>query len=269
MDFNLSAALNSTPVTQVRFFDSIDSTNTYALRWLEEDAPDFSLVIADEQTRGRGRFDRRWVTKPASSLAFSLVLRPPPPFNERVALYAPLCALAIHDAVKRQLQLRTEIKWPNDSLVGRKKFGGVLVEALWDGGKLLGLVLGIGINVNQGSVPDSTFQSFPATCLEAAVGHPVERYLLLQNVLNAVNSWRSQMGSAAFMAQWQANLAFRGEWVSLERSTKPLIIGKIKGIDDFGRLLLLNENDEEMAVEVGDVHLRPAFTPDQGVQHAG
>ena len=81
--------LRHTPVTEFRYFESIGSTNDEALSWADQDAPDFALVLADEQTKGRGRFERRWVTNPGSSLAFSLILHPLASEKDQLSLILP------------------------------------------------------------------------------------------------------------------------------------------------------------------------------------
>lgn len=261
-------SLARTNVRQYRYFDSIESTNNEALRWAESGAPDFSLVIANEQIKGRGRFDRRWVTRPGTSLAFSLILQPTEREKQNLALFSPLCGIAVFEAVTSFLHLDAEIKWPNDVLYKRKKFCGILVEAVWNGSNLRGIVLGIGINISPDSVPADEDQNFPVTCLETAAGHPVDRYRILQHVLNATDKWRVQIGSPEFMALWAEHLAFKDEWVRIEHSEKSSIIGKVKGIDHLGRLVLADQDGTETSVETGDVHLRPETPDDPGGLHA-
>lgn len=265
---DLENTLNGTAVTEWRYFDSIGSTNTEALAWAASGAPDFSLVIADEQTSGRGRYNRRWVTLPGSSLAFSLILQPTPLELPRIALFAPLCGIAVHEAVSRALHLSPQIKWPNDMLLDGQKFCGILVESSWQGSLPGAVIAGIGININRGSVPPPEQQGFPATCLEAAAKHPVNRYTILKEVLLALDNWRGQLGSAAFMQRWQDHLAFKDQWVRIENCEKNAIIGKIKGINDSGQLLLTAETGEIIAVTIGDVHLRLMRSNDPGGNNA-
>jgi len=258
MEINtLNEILAGTPVREFRYFDSIGSTNDEALLWSDAGASDLSLVIADEQTKGRGRFERRWVTNPASALAFSLILQPTPEERTQLALFAPLCGIALRDTLETQLGLQAEIKWPNDVLLDRRKTAGILVEANWSGEKMSGIVLGIGVNVSRESIPPVDFQQFPATCLEEHSSSPVDRYLLLKGILNAIATWRVQLGAPAFFEAWQRNLAFKGELVRIEDSQKTSIIGRVKGIDTRGRLVLTLDNGMEKDFEVGDVHVRP------------
>lgn len=257
MDNNtLRRKLNRVPLSDLRAFDSIGSTNDEALEWVDQGAPDFSLVIADEQTKGRGRFDRKWVTKPGSSLAFSLILIPTEAEKEKISLFAPLCGIAVWQALWDQFNLTAEIKWPNDILLNRQKCAGILVEAAWKGNDIRGVVLGIGINISPASIPPMEHQMFPPICIETALGEPVDRLDLLAAVLNAIHEWRPLLGSQAFFNYWQEHLAFKGESVRIEQSPKPSIIGVVKGIDNTGRLLLTLPDGKEKAISIGDVHLR-------------
>lgn len=269
MEKRLLPALTGTRITGFRYFDTIDSTNDEALRWIANGAPDFSLVIANEQTKGRGRFDRRWVTKSGTALAFTLILTNILPDPRLIPFFSPLGGIAVQEAVQDLLGLDALIKWPNDVLIDGRKFCGILVEAAWQGARLQGVVMGIGINVSPGSIPDPAQQSFPAVCLETAFGQPVDRVELLKAVINAVDKWRGELGTAAFMQRWEEKLAFKGEWVRIEHSEKPSIIGKVKGIDGSGRLVLIQEDGTETRFEIGDVHLRPDAHNTAGGLHAG
>ena len=265
MEINaLNEILAATPAREYRYFDSIGSTNDEALRWCDDGAADFSLVIAEEQTKGRGRFERRWVTRLGCALAFSLILQPTPEERKKLALFAPLCGLALRDTLESQLGLQAEIKWPNDVLLGRRKTAGILVEANWSGDNMSGIVLGIGVNVSPGSIPPVGSQQFPATCLEEHCNPPVDRYQLLQGILNAIAAWRAEFGSPAFFEAWQRYLAFKGELVRIEDSQKTSIIGIVKGIDTRGHLLLTLDNGTEKDFEAGDIHLRPVETQGTG-----
>ncbi len=267
-DTDLTRLLSDTGVTNLRHFETIGSTNTEALNWAESGALDFSLVIAEEQTSGRGRFDRNWVTQRGSSLAFSLILCPSEAEKSTIALLAPLCGIAVQSAVATVAQLEAEIKWPNDVLINRKKFCGILVEAAWREGQLRGVVLGIGINVNVGSVPPNASNSFPATCLQEAAGKPIDRFALLHEILLAIGHWRSKLGTDDFIERWQRKLAFKDEWVRVEHADKSPTIGKVAGISPSGELVLLDENGAKINVMTGDVRLRPMTHNNDGVQHA-
>ncbi len=253
----LEQALKGTPVSAFRFFPSIGSTNAEALAWASEGAADFSVVFAEEQTQGRGRFNRRWHTLPGTALAVSIILRPTPAETANLVLFSPLCGLAVADAVQQQTGLQPEVKWPNDVLVNRKKVCGILVESSWTGGQAGAVVLGIGLNTNRGSIPPPDDQRFPASSLEEELGAPIDRLQTLKLLLNALHAWRPRLGTPEFFHAWQQKLAFVGETVRIEHSEKSSIIGIEKGINAHGHLVLVTDSGKEVSFEIGDVHLRP------------
>lgn len=249
------------PVPEIRFFESIGSTNDEALRWASEGAADGSLVAADQQTRGRGRFNRRWVTRAGAALAFSLILHPSAQEQKHLGLFSPLGALAICRALEQTLGLQPQIKWPNDVLLNQRKAAGILVEAAWLGERLQGIVTGIGVNVSAEAVPPDDQVLFPAISVEQAAGQKVDRVRLLQAILQALFYWRPQIGSSAFHQAWEDRLAFKGEWVRVEAGGESApdrspITGQVVGIDPAGNLQLRTAENEIRSVAVGDVHLR-------------
>jgi len=137
----LEKQLQGRSLGAIRYFDSITSTNDEAANWIKTDAPDVALVVADEQTAGRGRSGRKWHTPAGSALAFSLVLRSEEQINQllkyqNTARLNGLGALAVCQALQNKYELTAQIKWPNDILVQGKKVSGVLAEAHWIGNKL-------------------------------------------------------------------------------------------------------------------------------------
>src|SRR5512147_2731704 len=128
----LKKALLKLPLGDVRYFDSIGSTNNEALAWAAGGARDMSLVIADEQMAGRGRLDRKWYTPKGTALAFSLILRPTAEEKPFLTRIVGLAALAVADALRTR-GLVVLIKWPNDVLLEGRKVAGILVESVWSG----------------------------------------------------------------------------------------------------------------------------------------
>src|SRR5258708_20494398 len=122
----LQAALRDIPLGGLRFFESIGSTNDEALAWSTDGARDMSLVVADEQTSGRGRSGRRWFTPPGTALALSLILRPTAGEQNYPARMTGLAALVLVDALRNH-RLQARIKWPNDILLDPQKTARILV----------------------------------------------------------------------------------------------------------------------------------------------
>ena len=176
----LDQALTGTPFYgKLRYFPSIASTNTLAMREADNGMPDGTVYFADEQTAGRGRGAHSWHSAPGSGLYVSILLRP------RLApadvLWLSLAAgLAVHTAIQQVTQLQPDIRWPNDLLFGTKKFGGILTELNAEVTRVRHAVIGIGINVHQ--------EEFPADLAPLATSLAIEsgRHWPRQELLTAL-----------------------------------------------------------------------------------
>jgi len=143
----IEAAVHGGLGRPVRFFDAIGSTNDEAWGWARRGAPEGALVVADHQTRGRGRWDRDWIDRPGSSLMFSLILRPPPDL-EAAGLLTTAGGLACAEAVEAVSGLKAGVKWPNDVTVDGRKMAGLLVESATRGDRVEVAVVGCGVNLH-------------------------------------------------------------------------------------------------------------------------
>jgi BirA family transcriptional regulator, biotin operon repressor / biotin---[acetyl-CoA-carboxylase] ligase len=252
----LKRALSKLPLGDVKYFDSVGSTNNEALAWATNDAKDLSLVIADEQTAGRGRLDRKWFTPKGTALAFSLIMRPSKEEKPYLTRMVGLAALAVVDALSTR-SLVAQVKWPNDVLLNGHKVAGILVESVWSGEEVDCLVIGIGVNALQGAVPPAKLLQFPATSLEESLGPEVEREEILQDILAAIIALRPHLGTDSFITAWEKALAFRGEMVQVEEGNGNSITGKLVGLESDGSLRLNDEQGNAVTVRFGDVRLRP------------
>jgi BirA family biotin operon repressor/biotin-[acetyl-CoA-carboxylase] ligase len=253
---DLKKALSKLPLGEIRYFDSIGSTNNEALAWATSDAKDLSLVIADEQTAGRGRLDRKWYTPKGTALAFSLIFRPTKDEKPYLSRIVGLAALAIVDAL-RMRGLVAQIKWPNDVLLHGRKVAGVLVESVWSGEEVDCVVIGVGINVLKGAVPSADLLQFPATSLEQALGPNPEPEKILHDIVARIIALRSQLGTDSLIASWENALAFRGEPVEVQGGNGTSFTGKLLGLEPDGSLRLGVEDGKSVTVRFGDVRLRP------------
>ena len=252
----LKKALAKLPLGDVRYFDSIGSTNNEALAWATGGAKDLSLVIADEQTAGRGRLDRKWFTPKGTALAVSLILRLTPAEKPYLTRVVGLAALAVADALRTR-GLNAQIKWPNDVLLNGRKLTGILVESVWSGEDVDCVVVGIGMNVLKEAVPSADLLLFPATSLEEVLGSTVQREIVLHDILAGIIALRPHLGSDAFIASWEKVLAFRGEQVQAEQGDGSMLTGKLLGLEPDGSLKLSDETGNSITVRFGDVRLRP------------
>lgn len=249
-------SLSALPLNGLRFFAQTASTNDAALAWAAEGAQDFSLVCADEQTRGRGRGSHQWITPAGVSLAFSLILRPRGEEASCLQLFTALGAVAVCEAVEA-LGLQPEIKWPNDVLLGGRKFCGVLVDTAWMDEEAEVVVVGIGVNVSSGSVPPPEGLAFPATCLEQEAGKPVNRLRLMREILHAVVYWRGLMAGSLFLRTWERHLAFRGEMVAVDSDGGQRRLGRVEGLEADGSLRLSSPEAAPFTVQFGEIRIQP------------
>ena len=181
----MDTALAGTPFAgNIRYFPTIHSTNVLAMREADEGGPEGLVYVADEQTAGRGRAAHRWHSAAGAGLYVSILLRP------RLApadiLWLSLAAgLAVRDAVHQVTSVQPDIRWPNDLLLGRKKFGGILTELNAEVTRVRHCVVGIGINVHQGVFP-TELQAIAAS-LRSETGRSFARQDLLIALLQSLH----------------------------------------------------------------------------------
>lgn len=278
---SLRARLSDLPLGPIRYYDTIGSTNDEAAAWIEAGARDLSLVTADEQTRGRGRSQRRWFTPPRAGLALSLILRQslsvnPDPASFQLSRLTGLGAVGVCTALQASCHLQAQIKWPNDVLLNGRKVAGVLAEAFWHGDLLEGVVLGIGVNISPQSVPPAAELNFPATSVEAETGTPVDRLALLHAILEEIIFWRQRLATPAFLQAWELHLAYKGEWVRMLNSgpsyppevsagAETVCEGQLLGLDASGGLQLRDRSGQTIMLHSGEIHLRPLPSSDRTI----
>ncbi len=250
--------------SELHYFESIGSTNQHAIELARAGSPEGALVVANEQTHGRGREGRRWHTPRGRSLALSLVLRPSPEMAVSPGGLGLVGAMAVVEALQA-LSIEPRIKWPNDVLIEGKKIAGVLAEASWSGATLEYVVLGIGINVRKGSIPPGSEPAFPASWIESFCGTAVDRVALLGGVVEGVDRWYPRLGEADLLAAWEVNLAFRGQQVAV-LSRGEWVHGLLLGLTQDGWLRLATPEGEILELEPGDHTLRPAHMASSGAQ---
>ncbi len=251
-------------VWDVRWLDQVDSTNTYVRDRVRHGDPAGLVVVADHQTAGRGRLDRRWESPPGANLLASVLLRPDCGAAD-VHLCAGAVALAGADACRTVAGVDPTLKWPNDLLLDGAKLAGVLAEAEFAGPSVTAVVVGIGINVAWPGPPEAG-----GTCLDEAVGsgQPVERRELLDHLLEALGPRCALLegtdGRRALAEEVRQRCATLGQQVRVTLATGEFT-GRAASIDDAGRLVVETALGPE-SVSAGDVvHLRP----DQGREGAG
>ena len=252
----LHSALKDLGIPAIHYYEETDSTNERALILAAQGAPEFTLLIADRQTAGRGRFGRKWETAPGTSLAFTVILHPTSEEQQRLSLFSFLGAVAICRAIETHCEIQPRVKWPNDVLLDGRKTCGILAETAWRENTIEGLVLGMGINLLHGSVPPDDQVMFPATCVQAHCENEINRIEFLKSVMGNLIKMRPNALSRDFLEDYRTRLAFIGEMVILAPIDGETITGVMVGVDDLGNLILKDDKGIEKAYPIGDLKLR-------------
>jgi BirA family transcriptional regulator, biotin operon repressor / biotin---[acetyl-CoA-carboxylase] ligase len=239
---------------RVRRFASIDSTNRWLLDEARHGAPAGLVVVADEQTAGRGRRGRTWTAPPGSSLLMSVLVRPGLPI-ERVHVVSLAAALALRDAVTAVTGIDVDLKWPNDLVVGDRKLAGLLAETdVAADGAVQAVVVGLGCNVDWPSIP-AELEGIATAC-NLEVGHPVDRAVVLEAFLDKLSSRLGELDRVP--ADYRGALGTIGRQVRVDLGDRK-IEGAATDLDEAGRLIVRTAAGTQTAVAVGDVvHLREA-----------
>ena len=237
----------------VLHFDSLPSTNTEAARQAAAGAPEGLVVVAREQTAGRGRQQRAWSSPRDAGLYLSVLLRPRLP-ADRWPLLTLAAALAVSDALEETCALRADIKWPNDLLSGGRKLCGILAETV-ESAQGRACVVGIGVNLKASAYPPELRAS--ATSVEEATGARTDADSLIESVVRAVGRrcarLQSEGGSEETLREWCARSSYaEGKRVRV-RLDGESFEGVTRGLEPDGALRVETEGGEVRAVRAGDV----------------
>ena len=217
--------------------DSIDSTNAEAWRRAEEGAPHGLVVVADEQTAGRGRLDRSWLSPRGDGVYLSALLRPGD-LGPATGLVGVAAAIATAQAVEDAGVVSARVKWPNDVWVEERKIAGILVESRDAGRADASFVIGIGVNVGQTSFPDGL--RVPPTSIRLATGAAVETETVLDALLRRLEPWLDALvagKTAAIDAAFTARDLLVGRRISFAVSGD-LVEGEIVSISPVAGVVL-------------------------------
>ncbi len=237
-------------------FERVESTNAVGKELAGRGEPEGAVVVAEEQTRGRGRLGRSWVSPAHVNLLFSLLLRPVIPV-EAVFSVTMALAVAVAETVERLCDVAVALKWPNDLFIGDKKAGGILSEFGVHGRRIAYVVAGLGLNVNW-RVSESRQLGSWATSLLEETGREWSRGLLLGHVLKGFEVMYGRLGgggSGEIHRRWQERLMMKGQEVEI-RGQAELIRGTMVGVEPDGALRLRDHEGRLRRVVCGDVSLR-------------
>src|SRR5882672_6540936 len=238
---------------RIHHFFRTDSTNRVAMELGYAGEPEGAVILAEEQTAGRGRAGRSWHSERAAGIYVTLLLRP-----KLAPVQAPLltmmAGLSAHTAVQAVTGLAVDLKWPNDLLIRGKKMGGILTEMHAEPNQVRFVIVGIGINVNQEKFPGEL--ASVATSLRAETGKPQSRMELLVRLLHEFESDYNRFlreGVASVVARFESVSSYaKGKRVRVANGTESYV-GTTAGLGPEGLLQVEREDGRVTAVISGDV----------------
>jgi BirA family biotin operon repressor/biotin-[acetyl-CoA-carboxylase] ligase len=249
----------------VEHYPQVGSTNDLARQKARAGHPEGLVILADEQTAGRGRMSRAWVAPPGSSLLLSLMLRPVWLAPADAFSLTMLAGVALCEVVEQVAPAHAALKWPNDLLLpvrtaagpALRKAAGILSEIELAGDQIAWVVIGIGVNVSwvPSGVVDQRDLANVATSVGAAAGQPVERLPLLRALLERLDARYDALrrgGQAELFARWRDRLATLGQPVQIALPHGALH-GTAEDVDRSGALRVRDEQGRLHTVLAGDV----------------
>lgn len=260
----LAPLLNTRDIGRViHHRDSVPSTNELAFRLATEGAAHGEVVVADEQTSGKGRRGRAWASPPGVNVYFSVVLRPD--LSPQRAPELTLVAAVAAAKTLRAAGASAQIKWPNDLMVGQRKIGGILTELSSEPERIHFAVLGVGINLNSAPAHYADDVSPTAISLSEARGRRVARAPFTATLWSCLEDWldvHANEGFASVRAAWKEMSSTLGQEILVVTGERELR-GVAEDIDETGALLLRTSDGSVERVVAGDVHqIRPRRQPD-------
>jgi BirA family biotin operon repressor/biotin-[acetyl-CoA-carboxylase] ligase len=238
---------------QILRLDSLPSTNIEAASRAVEGAPEGLCVVASEQTAGRGRLDRHWVSLKGAGLYCSIILRPE--FDQSLwPLLTLMAAVAVYDALLNVYALETDIKWPNDILANDKKLCGILAETV-DTPIGRAVVLGIGINLKHNSFPAELDRV--ATSVEAAAGRSGDAQDVLEALVSSLAGYYQMLqrpgGPEEIIREWSTRSSYAtGKRIRVANGDE-ILEGTSRGLERDGTLRIETDTGEIKTVRAGDV----------------
>ena len=246
---------------ELHCLDTIDSTNSYAKRIAMTGAPEGTVVIANDQTAGRGRMGRQFQSPRDKGIYLSVLLRPEME-PQRLMPVTAMAGVAVCDAVEKVCGVRPGLKWPNDPVIGNRKLCGILTEMSLEGetGRVQYLVLGIGINVGQEAEDFSPDVAAIATSLSAYLGRPVSRPELAAALIHELE-WLYETLKAGDLSEYLE--AYRRDCVNLGKTVQ--LLGEerevVTAVDIDGEvgLVVRTGDGAEKTVRSGEVSVRGMY----------
>lgn len=237
------------------FVEEIESTNSFLLDKANKFNEHGTVLLAENQTAGRGRRDRVWLSTPGVNLTFSILLNKKGAIPPSLSLLNMAMALAVANSIENLHPVKTDLKWPNDVLINGKKVTGILSESVTQGGKIERVVIGIGINVNQNHFPEDFI--IPPTSIKMETEQTIEREKLLSEVLINIENIIERLIEypISVISDWRSKCSMIGDKITVTDGTSEKT-GIFDDIDDEGYMLLRDRDGDIERIHYGDVSVR-------------
>lgn len=236
----------------VIYFEKIDSTNLYAKQNMQN-LQDRDIICADEQTQGRGRFNRPWADLGAENIYLTMVLKPSSQFSEVFSNLTQYLSLCICQELET-LGLKPQIKWPNDVLINGKKVAGILAESVIKNGKLEGIALGMGINLKASRL-DMAHLERPITSINLEYWGEIDKETFQSRILERFFENYETFLDNGFLhikAEYEKRAIFWKDTIKLAQFDR-VKEGEFKGFDNSGALLLRDSLNETHKITMGEI----------------
>jgi len=242
--------------TEIVIYDEVESTNNIAYELIKKGYPSGTVVIADRQTKGKGRLGRKWISPEGKNLYMSIAIKPniTPKYATLITLTS---AVACTTALRRYSEIPVIIKWPNDMLVDQKKVAGILTEMKIEGERIKAVVVGIGINVNmtEDDIPEEIKEI--ATSLRICKGEEFSRVMLASEIIKEFDKWYQLLekkNRKTIIDRWMQLSGTIGKQVKIVLTDRE-IRAVAEAIDEEGRLIVRLPDGTYEKISAGDVTL--------------
>lgn len=244
-------------ISDIIYHDSTDSTNTIASGLAHAGAKEWTVVVADSQNNGRGRQGRVWHSPPNTNIYASFIVKPDISYEYFPAM-SLLAGMVVALLIEQFTGMPTEIKWPNDVLIHDKKISGILLELGNDVDNRAYVVVGIGINVNADATVYPDTIALLSTSLMLLTGKVFDRAEMIGCLYSLFYKWYSlyisRPGFNSIREQFMQRFKMMGKQVAIVNGAET-VSGVVKDIDNYGRLVIKDSDDNIVIVKSGDVHL--------------
>lgn len=239
---------------QIIKLSAIDSTNDY-LKQLsrEKELDNFTIVVANEQTKGRGQMGSKWVSEVGKNLTFSVLVKNVMIANEKLFDWNIVVALAVLEVLERHEIQKVSIKWPNDIMADSKKVGGILIENVLKNGESFDSVVGIGLNLNQ-----TNFEDLPkATSLKSLTNKNYDIFETAEEIVKKIEEKYQQLDKSmtVFWNKYHEKLFKMDKPLAFEDSKNNRFMGIIQGVTHDGKLQVMLEDDSITFFNIKEIQM--------------